>query len=79
MLPSFLIFAMMLMLLVSGIVSSNTFYVIATIFAVIKMVWVANRFVDQLVLILGGTLGHTLCRDSQFPFLRKTRLCLENP
>ena len=54
MLPSFLIFAMMLMLLVSCIVSSNTFYVITTIFAVITMV-----SVDQLVLILGGTLRHT--------------------
>ena len=67
------------MLLVSGIVSSNTLCVITTIFSVITMIWFANRFVDQLVLILGGTLGHTLCRDSHFPFLRKMRLCLENP
>ena len=74
MLPSFLIFAMMLMLLVSGIVSSNTFCVITTIFAVITMIWVANRFVNQLVLILGGTLGHTLRQRNEFlPFAESAR------
>ena len=54
------------MLLVNGFVSSTTFYVITTMFAVITMIWVANRFVDQLVLIPRGTLFHTVCRDSQF-------------
>ena len=42
MLPGFLLFAMMLMLLVAGWISPSTFYVITAILTMINMTWVAN-------------------------------------
>ena len=81
MLPGFLLFAVMLMLLVAGCVSPSTFYAIAAIFTMINMTWVANLAIFSVVgawrmpcassinwhSFLGVGPRRTLCRASELP------------